>query len=1291
MSDDFSLSTIAARLVGHAWGDIHDFVEGGEEAAGEEGYSQADINDYLGRNSPNGLMDRMGASWRVQAADDPKIGASLAGIAPGSVTPLEELPANRIAQHAGTDATPPVEMPSKPDTSPPPLDFNTPEMRGHYADALNEGSVRSPQDFAERYAGSFWGALGADPSHGGAVTRSATALAHALPTDDEFTDAAIAIAGNAGIELTPGAIKQVKDNLVNSWADTSAPPMELYQQTVADPAFAASVVDPPKPAFTMPWWAADPEAMASAEASKEIEPFLLQHFGGLVQDWSDWGTAQRELEDRLRGKSIEGRALDPEGLEQAMHMAFGAMTNPIERVGAKLADFVRGMREPQVNVVTPDGAILQQPISEAVRPIEPAKEALPTTEGASPEPGQFEPTAPPAAKLQSLARDAGDRSVPMEELVRGQDPATKELARASDGASALRSFFMDTIPKVIADDSGSLRLRTPAQVQRAEEAGEGRDYARELIIRNMVGNAQRDITHYSDLLEPHYPAISKNMGEWENELAKGPGGNPMGTPIGVALDYVEGRSAGAYIDPNSPLRPLADTIRDVEQAVDKRLRQQAADGLITYEGYIKDYYPHLWTDPQAVTATFGEGTGKLGTRANLAERTTFPTLGDGIRAGYQPRFTNPIEATIHDVQGKLLYSHAADMIDEAEQAGHVYWAPGARDATDARITGGLGTRYRPMPSTTNPGTTVLQEMHAFANEGFARNMNDWLSRGLYDRPTTASMIDKLMYAKNASTAFKLALPLFHSQTVAIGSLASGIGQGLEEVARGQLGRAMMNLGKVAMVAPNLIENSVVGLRAIRRYTDQANDPAIKALTEAGLSFGKPLAPEAGYNFGTNSIYTSLRRGTLGREIAQDIRDIGGDPSTEEFGKRLLLAGLWRGPIAFPIREASRLMSLVTSPVFDTMIPALKVGASYRRMQSFLEANPTAGPDVVSKYARQVAMDVDNRLGELNLDTVFWPKAAKQAVNAATISTSWAYGTYRGLAAAVGRNIETHSWEWNPAATTSLIGTAAVYTYANAIAQYLHTGQTPFETDTPFKDFINYRTGGTIKTGAPERGMVPSELKELYDLAKVAMQSVGQPSAFGHAMVEYALAKANPFMQVLMAFATGKDGLGHDIATMPGGWARFFEENQMPIFLQQIADRKKGTQLTVAENIAGERPAAKFVADPDAYYSDLEKVRARNAKQEAYRYRSELAGREDPTPTWGEPLPAAMGRGRANAVDPINGAPLTAPGRGARTQRNPSRSGGQRGGRGRQSNRISPRGTQGVGGGYQEVGGGTQGV
>lgn len=1404
MADDFSLDTISARLAGHSWDDISNFVYG---IPAYLGFTPEQVDQHLGRPSPEPAQDSMNAAMRVKMADDPSIAAALDSAQPGPVSPMEELPASRIASYAGAQA-PATQMPSGDDTYQSPLDLNTDDMRGHYADAITAGRVRSPADFAERYAGAYWNAAGADPDHGLAVTRAASGLAAQLPTDEDFTDAAIAISHRAGAPLTPEAVHAVKANIADHWADTGQSPMDTYKATYNDTELAQSLTEPPQPADTTPWWAHDPEALSASEASTAISPALMDHFSGLIDDWSKWGEAQQAIADRLRGKPLSEQLHDPELMDQAMNAAFGFGPGATERLGPKLANVIEKMGFPKVKVVDPGApladAVKEIPAPEASKVPEPAPLA-PAAEGAEPVEGQFAPEAQPSEKMQALARDAkpGDTFA---DMAKDQDAATQELAKGYDTATGVGAFLRDLLPAVMKDEGGAVTLRTPTSTvewsrmnnaayneavekmppevrsrfdtlvkergsiestydagmpagerkrveairqetdQMAAEYGysrpppprevlaiapengglnearaatgsgrrkpgavslrtpeqaadraayvEGRDYARETWIKNMAGNAQRDIAHYTDMLEPSYPAISRNMGTWEAELAKGPAGDPMGTPIGSMLDYVEGRSKGVQIDPNSPLKPVADSIRDVEQAVDKRLRQQAEEGIITYNGYIEDHYGHNWADPRAAHQAFGVG--QLGTNAGLKER-TIPTLADGIRLGLTPKIANPIESVVHDMTGKILYSHAADMIADAESTGHLRWGfaplPG-----EARIEGGLGRRYRPT-TMEGHGEPVLQEAHAYAPEGFARNINDMLSVGLYDRPSTASVLDKLLYAKNTTTALKLASPTFHAFVEGLGSVASGVGQAIEETSRGQFLSAFSNLGKSALVAPNIIENMVVGRRAISKYVKMADDPIINYLTKAGLQFSKPLAPEAGYSMGVNSLYTSVRRGTLLRELGQDVRAIGG-PQTDS-----ALWRLTRAPdraLQFGVKEVARfVVSPITSPFFDHAIPMLKTGAAYKRMQSFLAANPTASEAVASRYARQVAMDVDNRLGELNFDTVFWPKVTKQIASAAMISPSWAYGTYRGLAAAVGVNIEKMGFEFNPVATTSLIGTVVAYGYANAVAQYLLTGKTPFGSDTPIKDFLNARTGAVSKTGAPERMMLPSELKEVYDLAKVIEYAAGQPFAIGEGLMDYAFGKANPAFQALRTFFTGKDAIGHDVANQPGGVMKYLRDNFEPIFMSAMEDKRKGTGIPDAALFAGVREASTYVTDPDKYQSQMAGVRARSARDELARAIREQGQLETPNEDIAEmknQLKTLNQQLRAQQPQRASQGPRNqnGPRRGGRSANTPTarprgapRSGNRQPRQG--LGRIASRGTQGIGGGSQEIGGGAQGV
>ncbi len=314
------------------------------------------------------------------------------------------------------------------------------------------------------------------------------------------------------------------------------------------------------------------------------------------------------------------------------------------------------------------------------------------------------------------------------------------------------------------------------------------------------------------------------------------------------------------------------------------------------------------------------------------------------------------------------------------------------------------------------------------------------------------------------------------------------------------------------------------------------------------------------------------------------------------------------------------------------------------MNSFLAANQTVSHEAKMLRAQQIVADVDNRLGELNFNNVFWNHTAKQTMNVGMLSSSWTYGTYRGIAAALGYNVDRLRAERNLTASTSLIGFGAVYVAANNIMQYLHTGTLPIlgQPGTNWKENFNYRT----ETG--KHGFIFSEVKELYDLGKVLSTAYGRNdfTAMGSGFADYAAGKLNPVFRFFNDFKNGYDAVGHKIAYTPKGWMGYLNDNFGPIFTQSFSKLKAGTGLTSAEIAMGWREAPLYATDPQAYWNQQQGLANRWTKDELRRAQQENAALANPDPDLPAPAPsrgAGGARSSSGGQSPRgNSAPRYAP-------------------------------------------------
>lgn len=267
-----------ARLVGYTWPEINDHLDGRISAALAAGYTEREVHDYLRIPDQQPLQDRLRASWLTLLGDDPA-GFVEPPPKPMMLEPLEGMAAARIAAHAGQGA-PEARMPVG-DEPPFASSFSLADQQARraYVDALLSGEARSPLDFAERYTGAFWGALSdrgiqLDGSTAASLVRGGREMAATLPSNEELTDTAIALAHASSVPMEVGPVDDTKANLADYWAETGTPPMEAYREAAFDPLLEDALTSPPPAGASA--LAAPPEPLTPEQIKlrADLEPSL---------------------------------------------------------------------------------------------------------------------------------------------------------------------------------------------------------------------------------------------------------------------------------------------------------------------------------------------------------------------------------------------------------------------------------------------------------------------------------------------------------------------------------------------------------------------------------------------------------------------------------------------------------------------------------------------------------------------------------------------------------------------------------------------------------------------------------------------------------------------------------------------------------------------------------------------------------------------------------------------------------------------------------------------------------
>jgi hypothetical protein len=721
-------------------------------------------------------------------------------------------------------------------------------------------------------------------------------------------------------------------------------------------------------------------------------------------------------------------------------------------------------------------------------------------------------------------------------------------------------------------------------------------------VRAATGEGRQIVAAASQALEEFRKTVNKGIPDFKTWLEAKPG---TATPfwenapdIMHLIDHIEGGNRGGKLAPTSPLFPVAEAIRGVNQSLRTLIEQQTPD----MQNFIEDYYRHLWTNP--ADADRAMGAGRQGTGANLKLRTV-PTIADGIQAGLTPRFLDPIENTLHYASGMTNYLMSQRVIEEGTAASYVkYFMPGQEPGGWEALEGRSATIGHPGI----PGAV----MRYYAPAGYARSYNAWVGGGVYEWPMVGPLYAKLQQASNFMTGMKLGLSGFHALNILFENTASAISNATGEMLNGEVLRGFRDLGwGVTMIGPGVTQ-AIKGARLQKAYLNLGAHPEmLPSSVDEGLADlyarvgGRAMGRGAEYGWNQAMNWgQAWERGALQYELANNITSVAGKPDETVAMKLLMGTPRLAGTIG---HEVGRVMSTITAPLFDKYIPRVKMAAWSDAMSTWMRANPIASEEAILKQGRYIHDSMDDRFGELVQDNLFWPRALKQTFNLATVSVGWEFGTlraaYRTMQEIGNLNFRGEYARW-------ALSYAASLGLASAAYQYLRTGQSVFQTGMPIPG--TYYTGGKAVGGAPEIGLLPGIQKDIlqwYHLIQSAPSYEHLPSQIGG----YAVGKLNPFVGMMKGLVTNRDWKGDPIVSnirnpetfgLPLHWEQlgnYIMDAFVPIGFD--AELKPGTAIPRIERFTGIRPAPEWMQEPQRMESIqryLERGEARKERKQQRR-------------------------------------------------------------------------------------------
>ena len=526
---------------------------------------------------------------------------------------------------------------------------------------------------------------------------------------------------------------------------------------------------------------------------------------------------------------------------------------------------------------------------------------------------------------------------------------------------------------------------------------------------------------------------------------------------------------------------LNDTANGLRAILKQREAWLSSRGLLDHA--IANYFPHIWKNPRAAQNVLEQfnalskgGSGLQGSKNFLKQRTV-DTIAQGRALGLELVSTNPLELVAIKIQE----------IDRfiAGQA-----------AKEEMIASGLARPIK-LGDRIPPGWTMLNDP-AFragskayiAPNSAARVFNNALSVGLKG----GKLFDTVRYSANMMNRLQLAIPGYHAIFVMRDVMTSELARAAMRLSKGDV----LGAGKSAIMSmdPTRIARQVIkGKKIQQAMLRGTNDPALTQMVNAWVMGGGRSGMDAFYR-GTGS--GGFLKAIKGGYFTAAVKDI-----VQQHG----LAAMYKVPL--------KMLETISEPLMEDMVPRAKMGVFADMAQDWLKTNPTASQVEVRTAMQKIMDSVDNRMGEMVYDNLFWNKTLKDLAMVTTRSVGWNLGTVRELGGAA---VDTGRFAKGGDFTDRMayaIAMPIMTATQGAILTYMMTGKGPQEA----MDYFFPPTGRTLATGSKERIALPGYDKDVMEYNEHPVGTV--------------IGKINPLMSTIRDVYNNRDYGGGMIYTTPG--------------------------------------------------------------------------------------------------------------------------------------------------------------
>lgn len=604
-----------------------------------------------------------------------------------------------------------------------------------------------------------------------------------------------------------------------------------------------------------------------------------------------------------------------------------------------------------------------------------------------------------------------------------------------------------------------------------------------------------------------------------------------------------------------------------DRAIAQRLRQMLdtkrdaiADlGTGLFENYIENYWPHIWANVPRATSLFAR---ILGSKRPLAgpegflKQRYYSLFAEGMAAGLEPVTYNPVKLALlrlHEMDRYLFAHKSLDAMKEAGTAKFFKFGdekPNGWTTIDDRLF---------QPKHKNDEGALVANGSYFAPEPAARVINNYLSPGLREKFKVYDIVRNYSNLLNQS---QLGLSAFHLGFTALDASISDAALGLEKAMRGDIkGAAKPMLRGLTLTAP--FSNYVRGSKLLANYLDPSRFQEMS-------------------------------------QIASAVEKAGGSAVLDPFYKNSALDKYWNawkemkeapGMVKVPkavktsIRAAGAALELAAKPMMEHMVPRMKLGVFASMAEDLFHRyeGQNIPQEVIRQELQKIYDSVENRMGQLRYDNLFWNRSVKDIAMLGVRSLGWNIGTIREIGGGLkdtfvfgmdlGQKLK--GAEKNPEFTRRMAYTIALPVVTATVGTalgFLYTGKVP-QTMT---DLWHIPTGRLDENGQPERVNIASYMRDVY--------------AFSHHPLQTVVHKLHPTFAALAELYQNSDYYGNEIYDPNDSWTaegkavgEYLAKQFEPFSARNFQERKKAgaSSLDAASSMIGITPSPKYIGRSDA--------------------------------------------------------------------------------------------------------------